>query len=133
MFYCDETKSKIIVTTMKNGKVKKKHQTKKLKFVFTVTTRSMYLDCINWPKDFSYFMYINLIKEVYPDDFLIMHICHLESGAKSVFTTEQLGSSEKFDQFFRDSFYKINNFTGNIVVEMIKFRDNCKYCINKNK
>lgn len=131
MFLCDETQSKIAVTLKKN-KNNTRFGTEKLKVIFTISTKSMYLDVLNWPKDFSYFIYSTIMKGRFPDDFIELYICHLESGVNNILCVEQL-DSEVFDSFFRDTFYRTNNLRGNIIVKVLKIRDHCKYCITKHK
>lgn len=128
--YCDETCSKISVSLIKQ---KQKKNCGTLKLLFLVSTKKIFLDVINWPRDFSYFIYDNATKGKYPDDFIEMKIYHMQSGVNNVFTSDQLIERENFDSYFRDTFYKTGNIAGNIFVTITMFRDSCKYCICKNK
>lgn len=132
MFYCDESRSKISVVLKKHKKMNR-CGIEKFQYIFFVSTKSMFLDVINWPKDFSYFIFSEIAANKYPDDFIQLEIHHLESGVKGFFDYKQLIDCDEFDLSFRDVFYKTNNLKGSFKVKVFKFRDECKYCNVENK
>jgi hypothetical protein len=124
---CDHTQSNIIATLQK-CKTQKYGYTK-CTIIFTVSTKKMYLDALNWPLKFSVFIY-NCVKGGHLYDYVQVHISHLQSGIGNVFYLENLNPNE-FNIVFLNTFSKINNLQGSYVVKVIKIKNDCIFCDKK--